>query len=460
MENLHLKTAFVGLTSLALIGATTLASAQDYTHPRDLNMPASSFERPNPADIQQKLGNGLVTYVIKDERVPLATISAFIKMGKISDDKQGAAEALAYSLRNGAGVKGFKQSLRSMTADFSVTLHDEWAEINLNVPAEDFREGIQLFIRLIQNPKFDQSAIDALKATARNNDEGEAADKVYDGSMAVAINKFHKTIYAGHEYGYVPTKQDYAKLTPADIMALYRQFFVGGNMTMAVSGDFKNVIVDLRNDTAGFISTSAPKVKTVGPVKDKPASKTHFKAEKLLTWAVVGHAIPQVPVEDQAALEVMNYILGGGHFWTRMFIETRDKYGLTNDSSGFFQPHWYGPGSYSFHFYGRHEKFTTLYDNSMGEVFDMGRKPITDDEINVAKSALAEGEFEVLFNTGTAAARTFAIEYLRYGNHERSASYVDRVRALTKDDVLAAAKKYIRKQHMQSILVGNDFKLD
>jgi predicted Zn-dependent peptidase len=50
---------------------------------------------------------------------------------------------------------------------------------------------------------------------------------------------------------------------------------------------------------------------------------------------------------------------------------------------------------------------------------------------------------------------------LRYGNHERSASYVERVRAVTKEDVLEAARKYIRPENLQTILLGEEaFELD
>ena len=52
--------------------------------------------------------------------------------------------------------------------------------------------------------------------------------------------------------------------------------------------------------------------------------------------------------------------------------------------------------------------------------------------------------------------RNFALERLRYGNHDRSASYVQRIRAVSKEDVLNAARKYIRPDNMQVIVLGED----
>jgi hypothetical protein len=70
----------------------------------------------------------------------------------------------------------------------------------------------------------------------------------------------------------------------------------------------------------------------------------HFRSKNLQSWLVIGHDLPLVPVEEQAALEVMNYIIGAERVKTRLMVETRYKYGYTNDASGFLEDQWYGPG--------------------------------------------------------------------------------------------------------------------
>jgi hypothetical protein len=70
--------------------------------------------------------------------------------------------------------------------------------------------------------------------------------------------------------------------------------------------------------------------------------------------------------------------------------------------------------------------------------------------------ALEDGLFQVRHLDGYAITRSFALERLRYGNHERSASYVERIRAVTKENVLNAARKYIRPENMQVVLLGEE----
>ena len=68
--------------------------AQDTTHPRNMGLSADGYTRPDPVEFQLVLENGLIAYVAESGYVPLVTLSAFIRAGRVSDEKQGAAEVL------------------------------------------------------------------------------------------------------------------------------------------------------------------------------------------------------------------------------------------------------------------------------------------------------------------------------------------------------------------------------
>ena len=78
------------LILLAVFFATPSLS-QDLTHPRDMGLPDSDHTRPDPAEYQLTLENGLIAYVAEADQVPLVTMSAFIRGGLVSDESQGAA---------------------------------------------------------------------------------------------------------------------------------------------------------------------------------------------------------------------------------------------------------------------------------------------------------------------------------------------------------------------------------
>ena len=452
-------------TLLLVLFVTAPSLAQDLTHPREMGLPASDFARPDPADYELALENGLVAYVAEADQVPLVTLSAFVRAGLVSDDTQGAAEALQAALKDAgpAGVPAddFKRRLRAMTADFTVAMHDEWTEISLNVPTEDLDEALKIFAGLLRSPEITGQSIERAArsaAPAARDLGGESGAALYEGSMTAAVRHFYDIIYADHPYGRRPGKDDFDKLSVEDVAAFHATYFVPGNVVIAVAGDIdvEAVNAELAENFGDWPAAEVPEAERMPTVSRSKTALHHFPSNKLQSWLVIGHDLPPIPIEEQAAFDVMNYIVGEYHMNTRLMRETRYKYGYTNDASSFAEDRWYGPGGYTFRSYSRPEVIENIYRNIMGELVRIREEEVSERELFVAVGALTDGAFQVRYLDGYALTRSFALERLRYGNHDRSASYVSRVRAVTKQDVLEAAQKYIRPADMQVVLLGEE----
>ena len=137
------------LAALLLTIAGNL-QAQELTHPTRMGLPDSDFTRPDPADFQLVLDNGLIAYVAEASQVPLVTMSAFIRVGKIDDAQQGAAEALLDVLVNSGPANSspaeYRAMLDAMAAEYTVRMHDEWTEISWD-------EAIQRIARRIKDTR-------------------------------------------------------------------------------------------------------------------------------------------------------------------------------------------------------------------------------------------------------------------------------------------------------------------
>lgn len=452
----------LAFASLYLL-ATTTVTAQDLTHPTRMGLPGSDFQRPNPTDYQLTLDNNLTAFVAEARQAPLVTLSAFVRVGLVDDDQQGSAEALLDALRSSGPADlapdAFRNTLKKMTADYTVEMHAEWTEISLNVPTEDLGVAMPLFAKILRRPAISAGNIERAAQTAmpRSVDlGGEDGPALYEGSLNAAVERFYDILYVGHPYGAHPGVTDFEQLSVDDVVEFHSEYFVPGNLVLAIAGDFDademHTMIAAQFDD--WRTGAVPQDKEMPPVPIRESRQHHFPAEKLQSWLVFGHDLPQVPVDEAAALEVMNYILAGGHLWTRMTIETRYKYGYTNDASGFLEDKWFGPGGYNFRSYSRPEVIKAIYDNMMAEVLRIRNEEVSDEELFVAKGALTEGNFQVRYLDGYQIARSFALERLRYGDHERSATYIQRVRDVTAKDVLAAARQFLRPENMQVILVG------
>lgn len=449
-------------TSILVVFSSTGAT-QELPHPMRMGLPDSDFERPSPSDFQLMLDNGLTAFVAESNQVPLVTLSAFVRVGLVDDDQQGAAEALLDALRSSgpedSSPDAFKATLKEMTAKFTVDMHDEWTEISMNVPTEDLRRAISLFAKLIRTPAISTNNIERAAESAKPQADdlgGEDGPALYEGSLNFAVDKFYDVLYADHPYGLQPNVMDFEDLSVAAVANFHSTYFVPGNVVIAIAGDIDadaidGVIIEQFDDWRNGI---VPTVKKMPALRMKGSRQHNFPADKLQNWLVFGHELPREAQDDWPSIEVMNYILAGGHLWTRMTIETRYKYGYTNDASGFLEDKWFGPGGYNFRSYSRPDVIRAIYDNMMDEIFRVRSEEVSDEELFVAKGALTEGSFQIQYLDGYKLVRSFAIEKLRFGNHERSAAYVARIRAVTAKDVLAAARKYLRPDDMHVILVG------
>jgi predicted Zn-dependent peptidase len=150
----------------------------------------------------------------------------------------------------------------------------------------------------------------------------------------------------------------------------------------------------------------------------------------------------------------MDYILGAYHLDVRLFRESRELRGLTNDNSSFLESGVRGPGSYTFRTSGRPETVRLLVEITFRELQKIRDTRASAEELFIATGALVDGTYASQYATGLDASRNFALEWLRDRDHDWSAGYVERIRAVTLEQVQAAAQRYIHPDRMLVSIVG------
>ena len=442
-----------GVMIAALASVASSAHAQDYTHPRDMGLPDAGFVRPDPGRLRLELDNDLVAYVAVDGRAPLVTFTAFVAAGS-AHGGPGEAAAVGAAIRRGPASmpdRDFQTALREMAATYTVTVGREETEITLDVPAADGWAALELLSAVLQKPAFGAP----VGGDAGRTSQAEGID--WASSIAGAIAAFESRLYQDHAFGRVASRPETEAALGGGAQRFHERHFVPGNVTLAVAGDFDETEARRRTADAfsGWRGGDRPDPVTFPAVTtSEPRRVLTAKADKLQGWIVIGHELPIVPREDQAALEVMDYILGAYHLDSRLFRNSRELRGLTNDNSSFLQPGVRGPGSYTFQTYGRPEAVRLLVDVTFQELEKIREGRASEDELFVAKGALVDGLHATKYTTGLDAARSYALEWLREGSHDWSAGYPDRIGEVTLAQVREAARKYIHPDRMIVSVVG------
>jgi len=455
-----LGAALLPLTALAGVAC---AEEEPLPHPREMELPSVEPDRPDPSEVALELDNGLVAYVIEDRTVPLLTVSAVVGAGT-ADGPAGAAAALAEAFRRGPadlGPERFRTRLREMVGEYRVEAGPERIELNLDVPEEDGEEALDLLAAVLQRPDIGPGAVAAARrppgvasgaaAALRSATPGEGR-----AGPENALALFRAHLFRDHPYG--PAHRfGSGALDGASVRAFHRTRVVPGNVVLGVAGALDGTRTGARLESrfGDWEARPPPERESPPALPDSDERAVHLHPSPALQgWVVIGHELPPVSREDRAAVEVMNYILGGGHFDTRLFVETRDRRGLTNTTRAF--PEWEseGPGTYTFRTSGRPETVKLLVEIVFGEIERIRTDLVTEEELFVARGALADGVFAERYMDGWAAARSLARERLVDGGNQGSASYRDRIRSVTAEEVRAAARTYLHPDRMTVVIVG------
>ncbi|HUO78332.1 MAG TPA: insulinase family protein, partial [Thermodesulfovibrionales bacterium] len=181
--------------------------------------------------------------------------------------------------------------------------------------------------------------------------------------------------------------------------------------------------------------------------------------DKELTQAniIIGHAGIRRENPDYYAVSVMNYILGGGGFSSRLMQTVRDEMGLAYDIHSFFAPNKEG-GLFEVGVQTKNESSKTVISEIYTQMNRIKKDKVSDQELEDAKAYLT-GSFPRKLDTNRKIADFLvAIEF-----YELGLDYVDKypqyIRAVTGDDVLRVAGKYLDTLGVVTVVVGKQSKI-
>jgi zinc protease len=429
--------------------------------------PAAEPELPRPkADISRFKGpigervvldNGMVLLVKENHALPMVTISMIIKAGSVMEPpaKAGLGYLTAGLLTKGAGkmsATDISEAIDFVGGSLGVSGGEDFAAANLTVLKKDLDTGFSLLSKVLISPTFEQSEIDRLK-----NDTKAAIIREEQDPDEVAQKAYQKMVF-GFDSPYGRPVEGTAitidGITREDIVAFHNDFYAPNNCIMAVVGDIT------AQEAKGLISKymSGWKKKDVrGPKIPEPPkmASRHDYINRDISQAniLMGHLGVTRENPDYYTLYVMNYILGGGGFVSRILDQIRDNMGLAYSAYSYFGARKYS-GDYTVGMQTKNDTAKTAIDETLKIIENMKAEPVSDKELQDAKDYIF-GSFAGKMDTNAKIAGLLAqVEYYNLGLNYFEV-YYNAINKVTKDDVLKAAQKYLHPHKMDIVVVGN-----
>lgn len=445
--------------SLAVLGFQAVAQPIP-DRPDKLKFPELKFEPPVANDYRVQLKSGPVAYLVPDRALPLINLSIGVRVGSHVEPKgaEGLADMTGYLLSK-AGTKSWAaddldEHLAFLAARLGSSIGDTSGNVNLNLLSKDLDEGLKVLREVLTAPRFE-----AAKITLRKEQLLQNMKQRNDNARGIERRERYRLVYGDDFFlNRLATKASVESITRDDLQKFHRRWFVPQNFVVSVNGDFdrRQMIAKLERLFAKwpFKGATPPAI----PTRYEMAKPGVYLVEKDIPQGRVNVVLPGISRDDPQffASQIMNDILGGGGFTSRIMNRVRSDEGLAYSAGsalpgGVYFPQYFIAGFQS-------KSPTVAYATSivMEELKRIAESKVTDEELQTAKKSYIE-TFPQAFATKGQVASQFATDEMT-GRFQKNPgywkNYRKNIQAVTAEDVQKVARRFMKLDRAVILLVG------
>jgi zinc protease len=450
------------VAALAALPAAAQAPAIP-DHPDKLVFTPIAFTPPRAADDRVVLKNGMVVFIAEDPTLPLVNVDITVRTGAYltPPGKEGLASFTGAQIRRGGTrtltAEQLDEKLDFLAANVSTSIQDTAAHASLNCLRDNLDDSLKVFVEMLKEPRFQEDRLalakeQSLQEMKKRNDESED----------VEAREWNVLLYGEEHFtNRFSTARSIQALTRQDLVDFHRKYFHPANMIAAVSGSFSRPVM-IQKLEAAFAGWPGP-VTVVPPVPSEihTALPGIYRIQKDVNQGRVSIGLPSVRRGDPDfyALEVMNEILGGSGFTSRIMKTVRSDEGLAYSAGSELRPGIYYPGVFRAEFQSKSRSVSYALQLVLQEIKNIRESPVTAEEIDTIKRNLIES-FPSTFGSKAQTVAIFAADEYTHRDPSFWAAYRDHVRAVTPADVQRVAQKYLPPDKLVVLVVGDQKEID
>jgi len=427
------------------------------------------------------LTNGLTVLHSEKHSLPIVMMTLLVKASPLNEpqEKAGLANLTAELLTEGTKNRkssDISEEIEFIGASLNTSAGKDYTVITLSVLKKDIHKGFELFSDILLHPVFPQNEIERKKGLIK----GSLRQREEKPSF-LAERAFKREVFGEHPYGRLVegSTETIDNIKREDMIKFYSDYFLPNNSILSVVGALTTEELDILikrylgewkkadNYHPPLIppvkggrapSPLAGEGKGEGGFSDGKKIKKVIRIDKDLMQATIllGHLGISRDNPDFYAVSVMNYILGGGGFSSRLMQSIRDEMGLAYDVHSFFSSHKQG-GIFQIGVQTKNESANTVIDEIRRQMNKIREEKVSDEELSDAKSYLT-GSFPRRLDTNRKIADFLAtVEFYNLGL-DYVEKYPGYINSVTKDDILRVARKYLDPENYVLVVVANQEK--
>lgn len=396
---------------------------------------------------------GITVILSENHKLPKVAFNFVMGSDPITEGNKAGLSELAGSLILSGTSARTKDKLDGEKDYIGATLEASESNLYLSCLTKHMNKGLELMSDVFYNANFPESEFDRVK---KQNESNLMSAKSDPGTMADNVER--KVNFPNHPYGDVMTEESLKNITRDDIVNYYKSIFTTKGSYMVIVGDItKEQATQLVNKYFAKSSGIAPYKQEVGKGEFNKGNRVIFVKKPGAVQSVIQVSFPldiRTGNQNQLPLTVLNGVFGGGGFGTRLMQNLREDkaytYGCYSTLNVTEDGSWLSIGG-NFR--------NDVSDSAIAQIlFELDRITngyVTDDELNLTKSSMAGGFSRSLENPQTIA--RFALNIIKNNlNKDYYQSYLKRLEAINKEDILTMAQQYFTAKNCNIVVVGNE----
>jgi zinc protease len=453
-----MRRTFLALLLAAAVLSSNYLSAQATTWKQIPIPPLRSFQPQQPKRIE--LPNGMVIFLQEDHELPLIDGTARIRGGSVNEpaNKVGLVDIFGEVWRTG-GTKTqtgdqLDDFLEVRAAKVETGPGPDSTTIGFSCLKGDLDDVFKAFLEVLQNPEFRDDKIDIAK-----KGEEDSISRRNDEVGSIAHREATKLAYgADNPYARVPEYATVAAITRQDLIDWHKKYVHPNDIILGISGDFDSAAMEARLRSA---FDSWPKGESFPPF---PKDELKYSPAKPGYYLIPKEDVNQSNIRmvalgttrdnpDYYAISVFNQAFGGG-FSSRLFNDIRTKRALAYGVGGGVGTNFGPVGMLQIAMSTKSESTVDAIRALDENIDGLSKQPITEEEIQRAKDAILNAFVFRLDSPDKILGERMVYEYYGYPPDWLD-QYQAEIKKVTAADVNRIAAKYLHKDQLARLVVGN-----
>lgn len=409
---------------------------------------------------------GITAWLVEEHQIPFVALEIRFKGGsslEVPDEageisKRGAINLMTATLEEGAGdlnAQQFAEAREALAASYGFDVHDDALSVSARFLTENRTEAVALLRLALEKPRFDQDAIDRVRGQVASIIQSDAKDP-----EKIAGEVFNRMAFVGHPYSADQngTLDSLTTLTRDDLLTAHSRVLARDRLYVSAVGDITpEELGKLLDDLLGWLPAEGAPMP--GHVDfGLPGGVTVVDYDSPQSIAVFGHTGIKRDDPDFFAAYILNHVLGGPGFGSRLMNEVREKRGLTYGISTFLVPMdnaEFVSGSVA----SSNDKIAEAVRLVQEEWKRLAVEGITAEELQKAKTYLT-GSYPLRFDGNGPIADILVGMQMQGLPIDYALTRNDQVNAVTLEDVKRVAQRLLLPEKLHFIVVGKPIGLE